>query len=170
MYRGLRPPVAYQVVMTKFIELIYTGTCDSKGAIAIPKRARKEIASVFAGKNLEVRIRVAFNVRTDMQNKYYWGVIIVEILQAFIDLGNEGLFSGSTESKLLIHEFLKSKFLPPIEVANAMGEAERIPGSTRKLTKAEFMDYIESIKRWAAECLFINISDPGEQLELWNEN
>lgn len=152
------------------IELEYTGICDDAGAIAIPKRARREIAAAFAGKRLQVRIRVARRVRSDLQNRYYWGVVIPAVLQAFIDLGNEGLFAGSADSADLIHEFLKNKFLPPLEVANATGEVERIPGSTRKITTAEFMDYIAAIQQWAAEYLFITIPDPGEQLELWTNN
>lgn len=136
----------------------------------MPKRARKEIGEAFAGKTLQVRIRVNYRVRSDPQNRYYFGVMIPYILQAFIDLGNEGLFAGSRESINLIHEFLKSKFLPPIEIVNATGEVERIPGSTRKLSKVEFMDYIALIQMWAAEFLFITIPDPGEQLELWENN
>ena len=155
--------------MSRLLELEYTGPCDSTGAIKLPKRARKEIGEAFAGKTLQVRIRIARKSRSDLQNRYYWGVVIPAVLQAFIDLGNEGLFAGSADSADLIHEFLKNKFLPPLEVANATGEVERIPGSTRKLSKVEFMDYIAAIQRWAAEFLFITIPDPGEQLELWNK-
>lgn len=156
--------------MSRLLELEYTGPCDSTGAIKLPKLARKEIGEAFAGKTLQVRIRIARKSRSDRQNRYYWGVVIPAVLQAFIDLGNEGLFAGSVDSANLIHEFLKNKFLPPLEVANATGEVERMPGSTRKLTTSEFMDYIAAIQMWAAEFLFITIPDPGEQLELWANN
>lgn len=149
------------------IELTYTGTVQPDGRIEIPKRARKEIAATFAGKTAEVRIRQARRKRSDQQNRYYWGTVIPLIVQALYDLGNEDVRPNHKDSTDLVHAFLKSKFLPPIVVADARGEALELPSSTSKQTTSEMMDYITQIQQWAAECLSLNIPDPGEQLEFF---
>ena len=92
----------------------------------------------------DVIIKRPEKIRSDPQNRYYWG-IIVKMLGA--ELGYE---------KNEIHEALKWKFL-------------QIPGklptvkSTTKLSTVEFNDYIDEIVRWAAIDLGVVLPDPDEQ-------
>lgn len=97
--------------------------------------------------------------RSSQQNRYYWGVVIHLINQAFYDLGHE-LTAEET------HEFLKAKFNHKEIVNSDTGELLQLPLSTTRLNKSEFSEYVEKIQRFAAEFLNTVIPDPGEQLEI----
>ncbi len=150
------------------MELTYYGKVTDDGKLEIPrKRFSKEI-TVFSGKPVEVIIRRKRKYRSSPQNRYYWGAVIPLILQAFIDLGHEGLQTGSQDSAQMIHEFLKGKFLHNgVEVADAQGQVIVLPPSTRRCSTSEFMDYLAEIQQWAAEFLCIVIPDPGEQMDIF---
>ena len=63
-----------------------------------------------------------------------------------------------------VHEFCKAKFLPnKVTLADKNGEVveEVVVGrSTSPLNKIQFGEYIEAIRKWAAETLDLNIHDP----------
>jgi hypothetical protein len=153
--------------MSRNLQLSYSGPVSADGAIAIPKRARKEIAQVFAGQSVEVIIKKLRRSRSNQQNRYYWGVVVAMVLQALYDLGNQDLKPGHPDSVNLVHEFLKNKFLPPVIATDAQGQELQLPPSTRKQNTVEMLDYIAEIQMWAAEFLNIVIPDPGEQMELF---
>ena len=69
---------------------------------------------------------------------------------------------GVVMSKEQTHDLLKYKFLL-IEFITGDGEVIKSIGSTRKLGKEEFGEYIDNISRWAHEYLNINIPQPNEQ-------
>lgn len=94
---------------------------------------------------VEVIIRKPKTKRSDLQNNYYWGVVL-EILSKELGYDQDEL-----------HEILKYKFL---KIESTLG-MEYIR-STTKLTTGEFEEYLEKIKRWAAEFLGINIPNPNE--------
>jgi hypothetical protein len=81
--------------------------------------------------------------RSQLQNRYYWGVVVDLISQ----------HTGYSPEEL--HELLKAKFLPKkLSVCNGIGEIQGefvIGGSTTKLN---------TIKQWAAESLDVVIPDP----------
>lgn len=91
------------------------------------------------------------NRRSNPQNRYYFGVVVPLVKGGLEDLGHE-----LTEDEA--HDFLKAKF-------NSVGD---IPKSTTGLNKEQFGEYLEKIQRFAAEYLSITIPDPGEQLEILN--
>lgn len=153
--------------MSKNLHLTYSGPVSDDGAIAIPKRARKEIGQAFAGQNVEVVIKKLRRSRSNQQNRYYWGVVVAMVLQALHDLGNQDLKPGHPDSANIVHEFLKQKFLPPVIASDAHGQELRLPPSTRKQNTAEMMDYISEIQMWAVEFLNVVIPDPGEQMEMF---
>ena len=96
------------------------------------------------GQRVEVIIRKPKTKRSDLQNSYYFGVVVDMLAN---ELGYD---------KDEMHEILKYKFLQ----SNAMGMP--YVKSTTKLSTGEFEDYLSGIKRWAAEFLHINIPDPNE--------
>lgn len=96
------------------------------------------------GQRVEVIIRKPKTKRSDLQNNYYWGVVL-ELLSKELGYDQDEL-----------HEILKYKFLQ----SNAMGMP--YVKSTTKLSTGEFEDYLSKIKRWAAEFLHIVIPDPNE--------
>lgn len=97
--------------------------------------------------------------RSDPQNRYYWGVVIKEIAIRLRDLGNDWL---SDED---VHDLMKLKFNGE-KIAGEGGEVLEIPKSTANLTKTQFMEYMETVRAWAADFLGICIPDPGQQTQM----
>ena len=123
---------------------IFTGSVDNGGLKFDRRSSVDEYIGTLIGQRVEVIIRKPRTKRSDVQNSYYWGVVI-ELLSK--ELGYD---------KDEIHEILKYKFLQ----SNAMG----MPyiKSTTKLSTGEFEEYLSKIKQWAAEFLHIVIPDPNE--------
>jgi hypothetical protein len=118
-------------------------------------RNRKTVtAQLRRMKDCEVVITIESRkaARSQLQNRYYWGVVVDLISQ----------HTGYSPEEL--HELLKAKFLPKkLAVCNGIGEIQGefvIGGSTTKLNKIEFGEYMDAIKQWAAESLDVVIPDP----------
>ena len=149
------------------MNLRYSGKVSEAGEISLPKRMRKEIAQMFAGKPIEIIVKRKRKQRSTEQNAYYWGVVVPIVLGGFIELGND-LQEGNPEHHDLVHEFLKTKFLTNgLDIVDAAGEVHKTGNSTKRLTTSEMMDYIAQVQRWSAEYLNVTIPDPNEQTELW---
>ena len=101
----------------------------------------------FRGQMVAVTVDKLRKKRSSDQNRYYWGVVI-EMIAAEC-----GYRSG--EEKEAIHLEMKRRFLPT-------NGPLRLPASTEKLSTAEFAEYVEAVKRWAAEYLKIYIPEPNE--------
>ena len=131
-----------------FIALVKTSSVDKYDTdyqLIYDKPDRlKEYIKKFSNQLVEVIIRKPKTKRSDLQNSYYFGVV-VEMLAN--ELGYD---------KDEMHEILKYKFLQ----SNAMGMP--YVKSTTKLSTGEFEDYLSKIKRWSAEFLHIVIPDPNE--------
>lgn len=123
---------------------IFTGSVDNGGLKFDRRSSVDEYIGTLIGQRVEVIIRKPRTKRSDVQNSYYWGVVI-ELLSK--ELGYD---------KDEMHEILKYKFLQ----SNAMGMP--YVKSTTKLSTGEFEEYLEKIRRWAAEFLNINIPLPNE--------
>ena len=123
---------------------IFTGFVDNGGLRFDRRKVVDDYMCTLIGQRVEVIIRKPKTSRSTLQNSYYFGVV-VEILAK--ELGYD---------KDEIHEILKYKFLQ----SNAMGMP--YVKSTTKLSTGEFEDYLEKIRRWAAEFLNINIPLPNE--------
>lgn len=92
-------------------------------------------------------------------NRYYWGVVVSSVRDAFRELGNE------VDSELT-HEFLKGRFNYSEFIETKTGECIKLPKTTTEMSNSEFSEYIERIKVFASETLNIYIPDAGEQTEL----
>ena len=90
--------------------------------------------------------------RTLPQNAYYWKLMRL--------LGNEIGYEHNEMHDALKYEFLR-------EHPDATGKTKVLPKikSTAQLTTVEFTDYIERIKRFAAEKFQINLPDAEEMEE-----
>lgn len=98
------------------------------------------------GKRVEVIVQPWRKARSDQQNAYYWAVVISLISEE----------TGYTSEEA--HESMKMLFL---RVPGEKGMPDRVK-STKDLNTAEFSEYVESIKRWAAEKLNVYIPDAGD--------
>lgn len=70
-------------------------------------------------------------IRSNQQNNFYW-----------LYLGMIESETGNNADDL--HEYFKRKYLKP-EFIEVFGNEVKIPGTTTKLTKADFTDYLDRI-------------------------
>ena len=148
--------------------LTYIGTVSPTGEIKLPKRLRTVVGKAFAGKDVIVTFARPKKTRSSEQNRYYWGVVVRMVCEAFNEIGNP-VNADNQEDIQSVHEFLKRRFLQPEIFVDANGEAHEIGWSTSRLTTSQMMDYIAQVQQFAAEFLNIVIPEPGEQAELWTE-
>lgn len=99
--------------------------------------------------------------RTNPQNRYYFGVVVVLIAAALKEAGWE----PATCTKEVVHEMLKREFLTVDEHVKD-GVFLKRTRSTTELTTEEFSTYIEHCARFAAENLSVTIPAPNEQMEM----
>ena len=101
-------------------------------------------------------------VRSVQQNKYLWGVVYKTIVD-----NDPGFFCCDAVDSLrktarlsaaeVVHEFCKARFLPS---ADLPGLQITVAPSTAKLPRKEFQEYVEAIRRWAADELQVFVPDP----------
>lgn len=116
---------------------------------------RPRLAKLLARRKdceLELVIERKHATRSLHQNAWYWAGVIQPIAD----------YTGYTPEET--HELLKARFLPKrLAIADGNGvvvDEVVIGGSTTKLNKIQFGEYVEEIRRWAGETLAITIHDP----------
>jgi hypothetical protein len=141
----------------------HNGVITPQGALRIYNRPLfdEEVRAMSREKDLAVTIEVKpkRRFRSDVQNAYYWGVVVMMIVERLRELGHD-------VDRDLTHEFLKGRFLYSELTDANTGEVMKIPRKTSELATGEFMDYLEHVKQFAAETLDLYIPDPNEQLEI----
>lgn len=105
-----------------------------------------------------VEIKIAREIRSNLQNKYYWVV-----------MGIIGEHCGYRPEEM--HELMKLKFLGFEEkTIKQTGEVLKSIKSTKELQTNEFSNYIENIRLWALQDLDCYVCTPEEfdreQIEL----
>jgi len=149
-------------------QLTYLGSVSNSGEIKLPKRLRAEVSAFLQGCEIEVIWRKKKKHRSSEQNRYYWGVVVPMVCDGFNDLGNP-VTSSNPDDLDAIHEFLKRRFLQPLNLHDANGEVHEVRYTTTDLSTSGMMDYIAQIQQFAAEYLNVTIPDPGQQAEFFND-
>ena len=121
-----------------------------------------QAAAIDGDAILVVRIEPEEKKRSVQQNKYLWGVVYKTIVD-----NDPGFFCCDVVDSLrktarlsaaeVVHEFCKARFLPS---ADLPGLQITVAPSTAKLPRKEFQEYVESIRRWAADELQVFVPDP----------
>ena len=113
---------------------IFRGKVE-KGRIVLDNRDRFRIyLASFETKRIELVLRERTEQRSEQQNAYYHGVVVKMISDA----------TGHDPQET--HQKMKDHFKV---------------GTTTKMKTAEFQEYIENCRRFAAEFLSLNIPDPN---------
>lgn len=111
-----------------------------------PEEAHQLLSS-FNDLGVEVQIRKFRKNRSVNQNRYYWGVVMRMIAD---DLG----YTPQEAHEAMVHQFLLRD-----------SEKDGVPPtvrSTAAMTTMEFEEYLEMVKKWAAEFRQLYIPDPSE--------
>lgn len=143
--------------------MIFNGHIKPNGVLIIHNRTLFDNAVGSMARENDVKVTIEVKKakvnRSLMQNAYYFGVCVSMVQERLRDLGHD-------ITKEDTHNLLRGRFLFTELIDDKTGEVVKIPRSTKNLTKTEFMDYIEDIKRFGAEVLDIVIPDAGEQLKI----
>lgn len=91
--------------------------------------------------------------RTRRQNAWLWGTIYPMLLEGLNDIGYE-----LTDTKQ-VHRFCKDVFSDKY-INKHTGEIIQIPDSTKEMDTVVFSTYIQVIREWASEFLYLEIPDP----------
>lgn len=114
----------------------------------------KEFLKGHSGERFEFVIK---KYRTPRQNKYYH--VLVTIMADELGYSHDEM-----------HEIIKSEFLTMEYVNEKTGTILKRVKSTKELNKAEMMDLIDKIKRWAAIEFSIVLPDSETQQKMeYNE-
>ena len=119
-------------------------------------------AHIGDGETLVVRIEPEEKSRSHRQNRYLWGVVYKTIVDNdpgfFVNDAVDALRKAAKLSTVdVVHEYCKARFLPS---ADLPGLQITVAPSTAKLPRKEFQDYVEAIRRWAADELQVFVPDP----------
>lgn len=97
------------------------------------------------GRKVSIAIKEARKSRSNKQNAYYWSVVVPAITQMFLDAGND-------MDKEQVHEFLKLHVgsLKTV-VTQPNGVKLTVARSSTRLNTAEWEEYCEKIRAWAAQ-------------------
>ncbi|MDO4642504.1 MAG: recombination protein NinB [Cardiobacteriaceae bacterium] len=137
--------------------------------------AAVQAVAISGEKVLVVRIEEEESKRTQQQNKYLWGVVYQTIVDNDPGFFRSDIIDGIRKQarlsvKDVVHEFCKAQFLRAAEFADLNLV---VSPSTAKLPRREFHEYVENIRRWAAETLQVFIPDPtvcGYEDLAWRDN
>lgn len=135
--------------MKNLLTLFY-GFIRDKKLVLEDKSGFQRLVEKYEGREVVLTLKPASTVRSTAENRYYWGVVIRMVAEDMAVIPDEA------------HDFLKSLFLKVgVEVR---GKRYEIIRSTTMLSVAEFEDYVEKCRQWAAVELNIVIPMPNEVL------
>lgn len=110
------------------------------------------------GKEVSLIFKEHRRNRSNLQNGYYWKVVVPMVQQAMNEYGNDFDMDET-------HDFLKKEF-NYVEKEVREGYYLKVPRSTTRLNTVEFNDYKEKIQQFGSQVLGIYIPDPGEVIEI----
>lgn len=109
------------------------------------KKAISELIAKMAGKKLKITIAVYKRKRSNPQNAFYFGVIVPLVRQMFLDAGND---ITSDEA----HYFIKKEVWRHVKtIVLPDGKTKEVVDTSTKLTTAEWENFMEKTRAWAAE-------------------
>lgn len=140
-------------------EFVTTGRIE-RGQLKVRNRRSFEAAmKKFRDGDVLITVEKKHATRSVEANRYYFGVCLKLIAE----------HTGYTVDE--VHEWAKAKFIPKhVAICDRNGEIKDdlvIGGSTTRLNKVQFYEYVESIRQFAAEELDVNIPDPNPN---WRED
>ena len=122
------------------------------GRLVAPMDTLRAVARGWPDGDVTLTMKRKTRNRRLQQNRWYWGCVLALISET----------TGYEPEEL--HEFFKLKYFPKaVTLADGNGvicDEGVIGGTTTRLDTAEFGEYCERIRRFAAEHLSLDIPDP----------
>lgn len=123
---------------------IFHGKVEDGKLVLNDRQGLQQAIAALDGYAVETLIRKARKSRSGAQNAFYWACVVPMLAEA----------AGYDPEEM--HEALKIKFLST-HVESTLPTVR----STTELSTLEMHEYIERIRRMAAEFFSLNIPDPG---------
>ena len=135
------------------MQLIARARVDGGRLIIANRRKFDEVLSTWTNCPAYVTVERAHATRSKKQNDYYNAVVVARV--------------AAKLNVKFAHELLKAQFLPhDMAMDGTNGSIVNglvIGGSTTKLNKLQFIEYLEAIVMWAAEKWDLYIPDPDPE-------
>lgn len=128
----------------KFSEIVESGTVGADGNLRLPMDRLRQFFSEHKGERLIVRFE-AVKKGTESQLAYYFRYVLPTIRQAFYETGDR--MTEDDVDEMLRHQS---------SVCWKCGHCR----SVRELHPEEMSDFLEWLKQYAAENLYVYIEDP----------
>lgn len=147
------------------IELKYKFRVSEEGKITIIDRKGfiREMQKYFPNQTIVGTFRKVRKMRSTLQNSFYWGITLLEVLEGLVDNG----YDRHSLSVEIVHDFLVEKFLKfDLPSSEFSGEFITITKRSKELTTVEWLNYQDAIAKWAQEFLGITLSVPDEQKKI----
>lgn len=122
----------------------------------------KDAIATFEGKDIEITIQRKRKSRSNMQNAYYWGLVLPLVQDGLKDATGEVRDLNSIHYQILLP--LLSIDREILNTDSGQVICEKLTSS--EMTTTEFSEYVMNIQKWSAEFLNINIPDPNQELTL----
>jgi hypothetical protein len=122
-----------------------------------------ELAKI-EGHDVEIIVN-SIRLRSNPQNRYYWGALIYMIREELENAGYQAgdIRTGETGNltRDLVHDLMRDMFAKKEVFHPETGRVIAVTKkSTTEMTTKEFKVYIDNIRQWAAETLQLDIPDP----------
>lgn len=114
----------------------------------------ERVKQFLDGKEIELTIEEYRKRRSRKQNNWYFGAVLPAIAE---HLGYERYNKDELQK---LHEALKKEILGTKTIKAGNTKLE-ITNGTKTLDTLEFTNYVETVRRWAAKELGLNIEDPS---------
>jgi hypothetical protein len=148
---------------------LQTGPDRDEPAFVLPvvNDVEQRAMEIF-GPNKRLKVVMSLDSSADARTPraYYWAVVLPAMAQGFIELGNEGTTPED------VHEYVKAflmqdpqtklpKYHPSRYIRHMDGQQVLAPCSTAAIVDdVSWWDFLGDLRKWAAEHLYISISDP----------
>jgi hypothetical protein len=144
------------------MKLEFYGKVNDGGQLHIIHRSVFDaIMSKNIGKEFIITFLPRKKLRSNPQNRYYWGIIIPFFQQGFFETQGEHLSTNE------VHEFIKFNFNYKEMVNENTGEVVRVSSTTTDKTTTEFGELIDKCIIFADTFFNITIPLPEEQSKMF---
>lgn len=131
-------------------EISESGIITDNGQLRLPMDRLNAFFAANKGKRVVVRFEAATPGSTALQQAYYYNYVVPTIQRAFYEQGTRMTETGVDRWLIRNYPNIGDLYTPDAE--------PKVIG--RQLTKTEMADFLEWLKQYAAENLYVYIEDP----------
>lgn len=131
-------------------QICESGVIGADGKLRLPMDRLNAFFAAHKGQRVIVRFEAAAPGSTELQLAYYYNYVVPTIQHAFYEQGTRMTETGVDRWLIRNYPNIGDLYNPDAE--------PKVIG--RQLTKTEMADFLEWLKQYAAENLFVYIEDP----------